>query len=340
MAMPPLVRMILRRMIVGIPAMLGVLVITFLLVRLSGESPASYLAGPNATQAEVQALSEKLGLGRSVGEQLWIYLGDVAQGDLGESWLSDRPVLEELVERLPATLELVLFAMLLGGISGIVLGIKAAFSEGGRLDRIINIVAITTFSVPVYVVGLLAILVVFYWLSWAPPPMGRLSLAVFPPPAVTGSYLIDGLLAGDIGVFRSATYHLWLPAVCFSLIVAGPTVKQTRAIVLEVLSSDYVHYARACGLPRHEIHRIATRNSMVPVATFLAFELSYLFAASSLIELIFAWGGIGQYGLTAILQGDFAAVQGYVLFLAAFSLLVYFLADVFVFIVEPRSRNL
>ncbi|WP_422367351.1 ABC transporter permease [Pelagibius sp.] len=339
MAMPPLARMILRRVVVGVPAILGVLVVTFLLVRLSGESPATYLAGPHATQAEVQEVSEKLGLGRSIGEQLWIYLGDVARGDLGESWLSDRPVLDELAERLPVTLELVLLAMLLGGISGVLLGLKAAFSAGGRLDRIINIVAITTFSVPVYVVGLLAILVVFYWLGWAPAPMGRLSLSVFPPPVVTGSYFIDGLLAGDLEVVRSAGYQLWLPTLCFSLIVAGPTVKQTRAILLEVLGSDYVRYARACGLPRRDINRIAIRNSLVPVATFLAFELSYLFAASSLIELIFAWGGIGQYGLTAILQGDFTAVQGYVLFLAAFSLLVYFLADLFVFVVEPRSRS-
>jgi peptide/nickel transport system permease protein len=334
-----LLRLLGRRLLVGVPSLIGALVVVFFLIRISGESPVPYLAGPNATKLEIDTLTAQLGLDRSVWEQLWIYLGRLAHGDLGQSWLSSRSVLAELLERLPATLELVLLATLVGAVVGISLGAQAAFRAGGTFDNFVQTAATIAFSVPIYVVGLVAIFVFFYLLDIAPPPLGRLSLAVLPPPTVTGSYALDALISANWEALASALEQLALPVICFSLIVAGPLVVQTRAIVASVLASEYVDYARASGLPPRTLRRIALRNSVVPIVTLLGSEFAHLFAASSLIELVFAWGGIGHWGLTAILQGDLAAVQGYVLALALFSLLVFLSVDLVVFALEPRSRT-
>jgi ABC-type dipeptide/oligopeptide/nickel transport system permease component len=334
-----LLRLLIRRLVVGLPAVLAVVLVTFMMVRLSGESPVHLLAGPNASPLEISSVTATLGLDRSLWDQLVIYVGRLLRGDLGVSWMSGQPVLSEVIDRLPATLELVFLSMLLGGALGVWIGCRAAFRPGGAFDTLAQTAATVTFSIPIYVVGLLAILLFFVALDVAPAPMGRLGMAVMPPDRVTGSHLLDALIAGDLAAVRSAASLMVLPVLCFSLVVAGPTIKQVRGVVAEALNSDYAAYARACGLPQVVVRRIALRNSLVPIVTFLGTEFSHLFAASSLIELTFAWGGLGQYGLNAILQGDFAAVQGYVLVLAIASLIVFFLVDLFVWFVEPRAKT-
>jgi peptide/nickel transport system permease protein len=179
--------------------------------------------------------------------------------------------------------------------------------------------------------------VFFYLLEWAPPGMGRLSLFLDPPPFVTGSYLLDGLIAARWDVASSAFAQLVLPVLCVAIISAAPIIKQTRAIALEVLSSDYIRYARAQGLPQQEVRRMALRNSATPVVTFVGTEVTGLVGTTALIEYVFAWGGVGQYGLSAIIQNDFAAIQGYVLLLALFSVVVFLLVDIFVLLTEPRA---
>jgi peptide/nickel transport system permease protein len=185
--------------------------------------------------------------------------------------------------------------------------------------------------------GLMAILIFFYVLRWAPAPMGRLGLDMVAPPVVTGSVLLDSLLAGDWQAVRSAAGQLVLPVACFALVAAAPIIKQTRAIAIEVLSSDYIRFARASGFSRATIRRIALRNALSPILTFLGTEITSLLAAASLIEYIFSWGGLGQLGLNAILLGDFAVVQGYVLALALFSVVVFAIVDLAVLLLEPRS---
>jgi peptide/nickel transport system permease protein len=334
-----LVQLLLRRALVGGPAALGLVVVTFIMIRLSGQSPVAFLAGPNATQPEIEALTRELRLDRPLLDQLLTYIGHLATGDLGRSWLSGKPVLDELIERLPATLELVVLALVVGGAAGILAGTGAAFRAGGRFDVTARLAAIVSFSIPIYVVGLVAIFLFFYLLGLAPPPLGRISLAVLAPPTVTGSYVVDAAIAGDGPALRSAAAQLLLPVGCFALIVAGPVMKQSRSIVAETLQTEFVGYAVMAGLPRWRVHRMVLRNSFVPIFTFIGMELSHLFAASSLIEFIFAWGGVGQYGLNAIVQGDFAAVQGYVLLLGVFSLLVFLIVDLIVYWAEPRSRR-
>jgi peptide/nickel transport system permease protein len=167
--------------------------------------------------------------------------------------------------------------------------------------------------------------------------MGRISMMVIPPPTVTGSYLLDSLLAGDMEAAHSAASQLVLPVLCVAIISAAPMIKQTRAIALEVLGTDFIRFARASGLGERAVRRIALRNSFTPVTTFAGGELVGLLGTISLIEYVFAWGGLGQYGLTAVTRGDFAAVQAYVLTLAVFAIVVFLVVDLLVLAFEPRA---
>jgi ABC-type dipeptide/oligopeptide/nickel transport system permease component len=332
-------RFLYRRVLLIGPILFGVLLVTFLLVRIGDQDPVAMLAGPTASAAQIAEVRAELGLDRPVLEQFAIYIAKVATGDLGRSWLNSRPVLDDLWRRVPVTLELLLLGVGLAAAIGIPAGIAAAFRPDGRFDQISRLVSLLGFSIPTYWLGLLAIFVFFYLLGWAPPPMGRLSLMIDAPPHVTGSYVIDALLAADPDALGSAVAQLVLPVACITIIAAAPMLKQARAIAIDVLASDYVRYARASGLPARDIRAIVRRNSAVPLLTFAGTELTGLVGTSSLIELVFAWGGMGQYGLSAILEGDFTAVQGYVLFVACFSLLVFVVVDLLVMLLEPRAQT-
>jgi peptide/nickel transport system permease protein len=332
-------RFLFRRVLLIGPILFGVLLATFLLVRVGDQDPVAMLAGPTASAQQIAEVRAELGLDRPVLEQFLIYIAKVASGDLGRSWLNSRPVLDDLIARAPVTLELLLLGVGFAALIGVPVGIAAAFRPDGRFDQISRFVSLLGFSIPTYWLGLLAIFVFFYLLGWAPPPMGRISLLIDAPPHVTGSYLIDSLLAADRTAFASALAQSVLPIACVTIVAAAPMIKQARAIALDVLASDYMRYARASGLPPGEVRAIVRRNSVVPLVTFGGTELAGLVGTSSLIELVFAWGGMGQYGLTAILEGDFTAVQGYVLFVAAFSLLVFLIVDVLVMLLEPRAQT-
>jgi ABC-type dipeptide/oligopeptide/nickel transport system permease component len=329
--------MLLRRLVISVPLLIGILFFTFMLVRLGGQDPVGLLAGPTATVEEIDIVRAELGLDKPLFTQFWIYLGNIVQGDIGKSWISNQSVLIDILERIPITLELLLWGVALGSIIGVPVGLRAAFRHDKWFDQISRGISLLGFSIPTYFLGLVLLFVFFYLLGWSPPGMGRVSLLISPPPTITGSYLIDGLLVGDLSVARSALAQLILPVIAVAIISAAPIVKHTRAIALEVMSSDFVRFARASGLPPKKVSRIVLRNSSTPVATFIGTELTGVIGSVSLIEYVFAWGGVGQYGLNAIIRGDFSAVQGYVLFLAIFSLIVFILVDLLVLVLEPRA---
>ncbi|WP_372619352.1 ABC transporter permease [Falsiroseomonas sp.] len=330
-------RFLARRALLLVPLLIIVSFLCFMLVRISGQDPVAMLAGPTATAAEIELVRTSLALDQPLWAQFLVWLGNVLQGDLGRSWLSNRPVLAELLDRAPATLELLLYGVGLGALIGIPVGLKAAQRPDGTFDQVSRFLSLLGFSTPTYWLGLVMLFVFFYLLDWAPPGMGRISLMVDPPPHITGSYLWDSLLQGRQEAAASAAAQLVLPVICIAIISAAPIIKQTRAIALEVLSSDFIRYARGQGLPARDVRRMVLRNSMVPVVTFVGTELAGLVGTTALIEYVFAWGGVGQYGLTAIIQGDFAAVQGYVLMLAVFSVLVFLVVDLAVMMLEPRA---
>jgi peptide/nickel transport system permease protein len=321
-----------------IPLLIGIVFVTFMLVRIGGLDPVGRLAGPTATAEEFDIIRAELGLDKPIWQQFAIYAGKVVQGDLGESWLSNRPVLDDIMERATISLELLFWGVGLGTLIGVPIGLRAAFRPNQRFDQITRVVSLFGFSIPTYWLGLIMLFVFFYLLRWAPPGIGRISLMISPPDFITGSYLIDGLLTANWQAARSALAHLVLPVICLAIVSAAPIIKQTRAIALEVLSSDAARYARACGLPERTVRQLVLRNSATPVVTFVGTEITGLVGTMSLIEYVFAWGGLGQYGLNAIVRGDFTAVQGYVLTLALFSALVFLVVDIIVHLIEPRSE--
>ncbi len=322
----------------AIPLLVGIVFVTFMLVRVGGLDPVGRLAGPTATAEEFEMIRAELGLDEPLWKQFAIYGGNVVRGDLGESWLSNRPVLTDLKERAFISIELLFWGVGIGTLIGVPIGLRAAFRPNGRFDQISRVLSLLGFSIPTYWLGLVMLFVFFYLLQWAPPGIGRISLMVSPPDHITGSYLIDGLLTARWGAVQSAAAHLVLPVICLAIVSAAPIIKQTRAIALEVLSSDAARYARASGLPPKTVRRLVLRNSATPVVTFVGTEITGLVGTMSLIEYVFAWGGLGQYGLNAIVRGDFTAVQGYVLTLALFSVIVFLIVDIIVNLIEPRSE--
>ena len=232
--------LVLRRLAASLPALVVIFLVTFVLVRLGGQDPVGLLAGPTATEREIAAIRESLGLDRSIIEQFLIYVQGVLSGDLGRSWISNRPVLNDILERVPVTLELLVWGVGIGAIVGVTVGLQSAYRRNGFFDQIARIGSLFGFSIPTYFLGLLMLLIFFYYLGWAPPGMGRLSMLYSPPARVTGSYLIDSLISGKFDVAWSAAAQLALPVICIAIVSAAPIVKLTRAVAIDVLSSDYV----------------------------------------------------------------------------------------------------
>lgn len=333
-------RFVARRMLIAVVAVLGILFVTFMLIRIGNLDPVAMLGGPTADRATLEDIARELELDRPVLEQFWRYLVNLAHGNLGHSWQSSTEVLDDIVMLFPRTLELTLLAVGLGALVGIPVGVRAATRPNALFDQVSRFGSLLGFSIPTYWMGTMAIFLFFFLLGWAPAPMGVLPFTVFPPPPVTGSLLIDCLLAGDFTALRAALGYLALPVCCFAIIAAAPIIKQTRAVTIEILGSDHVRYARACGFPDRVVRRIAMRGALVPVLTFVASELTSLLAAASLIEYIFSRGGLGQWGLNAILLGDFAAVQAYVLTLALFAVAVFLVVDLLVLLLDPRLASM
>ena len=330
-------RFLMRRLALLVPLLFLVAFGTFMLLRIGGQDPSAMMAGPTATAGEIARLRADYGLDRPVPVQFIVWLGRVLHGDLGESWISNRPVLAELEDRAPASFELLLLGVLIGSAIGVPVGLVAALRRGRAFDHVTRLLSLLGYSIPTYFLGLAMLLVFFYFLDWAPPGMGRISLMLNPPPRITGSFVLDALLTGDLEAARSAAAQLVLPVACIAMLCAAPIIAQTRGIVLNVLTSPPIAFAEAQGLPPGRIARIALRNAATPVITFIGAELVGLIGSGSLIEYVFAWGGTGQFGLDAIVKGDFAVVQGYVLLLAVFSVIVFLVVDLLVLALEPRA---
>lgn len=332
-------RFLLRRLAVSLPLVVAVVFVTFMLVRIGGGDPVALLAGPTASVEEHAAIRKGLGLDRDPVTQFGIYLSKAVRGDLGQSWLSSKQVVEEIANRAWVSLELLLWGVAIGALVGIPLGARAAARRGSLFDQTVRAVSLAGFSVPTYWLGLIAILTFFYALELAPAPMGRIDATLIAPERITGSYFIDALLRGQWEAARSALAHLVLPVLTIAVVACAPIMKHTRAIASEIVDSEFIRFARSSGLGERRIRRMVLRNSIVPVLTFVGTEIVGLLGTSSLIELIFSWGGIGQWGLQSILNGDFAAIQGYVLFAALLSVVVFIIIDAANYVLEPRGRE-
>ena len=332
-------RVIGSRLLAALPSLMGVIILTFVLSRALPGDPAAYFAGPSATAASVEELRAKLGLDRSIIEQFGVYLADLVQGDLGTSLTSGQPVLDDLVNRLPASMELTLFALLFAMLVGMPLGIWAATKPGSIIDHLCRGVTTLSAAFPGFFVGLLLVFVVYYHLGWVPSPVGRLEIFYSPPPTLTGMYVPDALIAGDFVVAKAAFSQLILPAISLGLFALAPIARMTRASMLSALSSDFIKTAKANGLSRWQVLvTYALRNAMLPVVNILGMIFSFLLGSNVLIEQVFGWPGIGRYAVEAVVTSDYAAIQGFVVTMALIYVALNLFVDILNTVVDPRVR--
>jgi len=330
---------IAKRLVTVIPTLIGVVIVTFLLTRVLPGDPAVYFAGPAATPESIAEVRKSLGLDRPLPEQFGRYISDLAHGNLGSSLSTGQPVVAEIRNRLPASAELTLFGLVLSLVIAVPLGILAAVKQGSWIDHTCRVVATAGVSLPVFFTGLLLVYIFYFRLGWAPAPLGRLDAFASAPPAVTGFYVIDSLVAGDFETFRAAFSQLLLPGATLAIFSLAPIARMTRASMLAVLASDFVRTARASGLTsRTVILTYAFRNAMLPVVTTLGMVFSFLLGANVLVEKVFAWPGIGSYAVEALIASDFAPVQGFVLTMAILYVALNLIIDLLYGLIDPRVR--
>jgi dipeptide transport system permease protein len=305
-----MLRFFLSRFAVLIPTFVGVSIIAFSFIRLLPGDPVALMSGERVMSPERHAeITRQLGYDRPIVIQYLDYLGGVLTGDLGQSIVTKRPVLQEFFTLFPATLELSLCAITLAVLLGIPAGIIAAVKRGSVFDQSLMGVALIGYSMPIFWWGLLLIILFSGILQWT-PVSGRISLLYYFPP-VTGFMLVDALLSGQPGAFRSALSHLVLPTIVLATIPLAVIARQTRSAMLEVLGEDYVRTARAKGLsPKRVIGLHALRNALIPVITTIGLQVGVLLAGAILTETIFSWPGIGKWMVDSVFRRDYPVIQG------------------------------
>ena len=334
-----MLRIIIQRLLSALPNLVGVVVITFLLTRAIPGDPAAYFAGAAATQDAVEQVRKQLGLDRPLIEQFLRFITNLAQGDLGLSLTTGQPVLSELLTRLPASLEMVLLALLLACAIAIPLGVAAATRPGSWVDQLARLVTTAGVSLPTFFTGLLLSYVFYFLLGWAPSPLGRLDPMFSPPATVTGLYLVDAALAGDAALWWASLKQLVLPVATMTIFVLAPIARMTRASMLSVLASDFVRTARASGLSNTTVLvRYALRNALLPVVTTLGMVFGFMIGSSVVIEKVFSWPGVGSYAIDALTASDYAPVQGFVLTMGILFVLLNLLIDVLYVVIDPRVK--
>lgn len=331
-------RLILRRLVFMIFVLWGVTLITFFLARVAPGDPARLIAGPRANAEALAHIRQIYGLDRPLPEQYVRYMGDLLHGDLGQSFVTRRPVLSDLATFVPATVELAVYALLIGSLLGVVVGCVAALRQGTATDTAARFLAIGGLSMPAFWLAMLFQLVFFSRLGWLPFG-GRLDTGVPTPSHVTGLFTIDSLLGGEWSTFVDSVRHLVLPVATLALAEIGLMARIVRTSMLEVLGEDYIRTARAKGLPRSRVLlRHSLRNALLPAVTVVGLEFGLLAGGVFLVETIFAWPGVGRYAYDAIRASDYNATMGVTLVVAFLYVAVNLVVDLIYLALDPRIR--
>ncbi len=329
-------RFILRRALFIPVSLFVVVTISFLLVALIPESTAQQIAGQGASAARVAQVRHQLGLDRPLLSQFGSYVNGLVHGNLGRSFYSQIPVRQDMWAHVPATLELVIPSFVLALLLGIGSGSLGAYFARRLPDRFVAIGTTTLQSLPEFVLALLLIYLLTYKLSLLPAPTGRLGLAVLPPPHHTGFYTIDAVISGQWTVLSSALEHLVLPVVTLGFALSVVFSRISRAAVGDALRQPYIEYARSLGLSERQVLRYALVESRTPLLTIAAINAATLIGGSAIIELIFTWQGLGQWGLNALTQLDPPQIRGYVLVTATVTLVAFVILDLVSIRLDPR----
>ncbi len=329
---------VIRRTLLTIPVLFGLTIVVFAIARLLPGDPVALAAGPNATPAEIAAYGREFGLDRPIIAQYWSYLTGLLRGDFGVSIFTRRPVGEDLVVFLPATLELVVAAMTLAVLVGVPAGLAAAVWRDRWPDYVSRVVALGAISMPRFFLGLLLQLSLAMWLGWLPLG-GRFPITEDAPTFVTGFLTIDALVARDLNAFFVACQHLLMPAVAMSLSPLATIMRMMRASTLEVLTKDYVMTERALGLPeRLIILKYVARNAFSATLTVIGLYFGWLLGGTVLVETVFDWPGLGLYATKAVVTQDFMPVIGVTLVIGALFVAANLVVDVLQGLVNPKVR--
>lgn len=352
---------LVRRLLISIPVLLGIIVLVFVITRLLPGDACRVLLGERATDAACNTFNHARGLDRPIPEQFVAYLGNLSRGDLGASFRTSRPVSTLLVERLPMTLELSIYALIFATVVGVTLGVISAYKRDSPADVITMAGANLGVSIPVFVLGLLLAFVFAILLKGTPfalPPSGRLTAGISILPLATrwglegdhgplravvdfvsNMYTVNGLLSGQWNVFVDAVKHMILPAVALGTIPLAIIARITRSSLLDILGLDYVRTARAKGLTdRSVVRKHALPNAMLPMVTIIGLQIGGLLSGAVLTETIFNLPGVGAATYDAITSHDFAVIEGFVLVIAIGFLVVNLLVDISYAYLDPRLR--
>lgn len=332
-------QLLLRRLLLVIPTFVGIVALTFFLIRLAPGDPILLIAGEHGVSAERYAeLQKQFGFDQPLLIQFADYLWQVLNGNLGLSVVTQTPVLDEFAKLFPATLELALIAMIVAITIAIPAGVLAAVKRNTLIDHSITAVSLVGYSMPIFWWALLLILLFSVNLGIL-PVAGRLSF-IYDIESVTGFMLIDTLLADDKDAFLDALHHLTLPAIVLATIPLAVIMRMTRSSMLEVLKQDYIRTARAKGLSEFSvIFKHALRNALIPVITVIGLQTSILMTGAILTETIFSWPGIGKWLLEAVYRRDYPVVQGGVLLIASLVILVNMVVDLLYVLINPVLRQ-
>ena len=327
-----------RRLGASVLVLFGTTLVAFVLTHIVPSNPGATVLGLQATPQEIAAYNRRFGLDLPVYEQYWHYLDGLVHGNLGLSFQSGNPVIDDLKTYIPPTIELALAAMIMAGVFGVTLGTLAALRYGRPLDSSIRVLSLGGLAAPSFWLGLIAFYWLYFKLGWL-PGTGQLGATLTPPRDITGAYVFDSLLTGNWADLWSSLTHLVMPAGILAIAAGAFITRVTRATVLEVLATDYVQMARAKGLsPSRVLFSYVLRAAAIPIITLSGVIFGRLLSGTVLIEAIFSWGGLGQYAYESAQVLDINAIVGVTLFVACVFIVINFVVDIVVGVIDPRVR--
>ena len=320
--------------------LLGLLAVTFFIGRVIPIDPVLAIVGDRAPEHVVQRVREELGLNKPLYEQFALYVSKAVQGDFGTSVLTSNPVWDDIKRTFPATLELATCGIFIGVGFGVPLGVWAAVRRGGPADHAVRVMGLVGYSVPIFWLGLMALVLFYAKLGWVGGP-GRIDVAFeYSVPRVTGLMLLDAAIAGEWEAFRNAFSHLVLPASLLGYFSLAYISRMTRSFMLAELAQEYIVAARAKGLSEARIiWRHALRNAMVPLVTVIALSYAGLLEGSVLTETVFAWPGLGLYITNSLQNADMNAVLGGTIVVGTVFIGLNLFSDLLYRLLDPRTRD-
>ena len=331
-----ILRLIVRRLLFLALVLFVLSLITFALARVIPGDPARLMAGPRASKDSVEKMREDLGLNDPLPQQYVDYVTGVVQGDFGKSFVSKKPVAEDLGRYLPATIELGLYAMILAILFGVPLGVLSGVRRDTWLDNLARFVSITGLALPVFWLAIMAQFLFYGKLGWLPDGE-RLPVSLDPPRTITRLYAVDALLTGDWATLRASLEHLALPVCVLAYGSLAVITRMVRGGMLEVLNQDYIRTARGKGLSNDRVvRRHALKNALLPAVTSLGLQVGLLLSGAFLVEIVFSWPGIGRYAVQAIEQVDHNAIMATTLIVAVIFIGVNLFVDLLYLFLDPR----